>query len=229
MARDIPSLICDASSLISITDSCFVHALYILKKSFRGQFIIPPSVRYECVEHPRQNRMHAIYALRLARAIRDGVVSVVPTRDRHTTQQLLELANNSFFVEGKPLILLHEGETECLALAIETGVRDLLVDERTTRALIESPDDFSAHLRQEFGGRLKVRSENLETFLSLCHSLRFYRSSEMLLLAYEKGYFDDYETMKDEALEAALYRLKYSGCALTLDEIEQSVQLESRQ
>ncbi len=227
MAKDMPAIICDSSSLISITDSCFIHTLYLLQKSFDGQFIIPPSVQYECVDHPRRVRMHAIYALRLARAVKDGILKVVAPRDKGLMGQLLTLANNSFMVEGKPLELIQEGETECLALAIETGVRDLLVDERTTRVLIESPDEFTAHLRQEFGPRLKVNSENLETFLSLCHSLRFYRSNEIVLLAYEKGYFRDYGPMETEALEAALYRIKYSGCALTASEIEEGMQIET--
>lgn len=228
MARDITGLLCDSSSLISLTDACFIHTLYMLKKSFRGQFIIPPSVQYEIVDHPRRVRMHAIYALRLARAIQDGVLSVVPLRERGQMTQILELANQSFWVEGKPLELLQAGETECLALALETGVRDVLVDERTTRALIESPDEFTEHLKHEFGPRLKVNNENLETFLSLFSGLRFYRSPEILLMAYEKGYFDDYGEMKEEAFEAALYRLKYSGCALTVDEIGQLVALEKR-
>jgi predicted nucleic acid-binding protein len=227
MAKDFPAIICDSSSLISITDACFIHTLYLLQKSFKGQFIIPPSVQYESIDHPRRVRTHAIYALRLARAVQDGILKVVAPKDTGLMTQLLTLANNSFLVEGKPLELIQAGETECLALAIETGVRDLLVDERTTRVLIESPDEFTEHLKQEFGPRLRVNSENLETFLSLCHSLRFYRSNEIVLLAYEKGYFNDYGPMKQEALEAALYRLKYSGCALSANEIEQGMEIET--
>lgn len=228
MARDFTGILCDSSALISITDACFIHTLYMLKKSFRGQFIIPPSVQFEIVDHPRRVRMHAIYALRLARAIADGILTVVPLRERGQMTQILDLANQSFWVEGKPLELLQAGETECLALALETGVRDVLVDERTTRAMIESPDEFTEHLKKEFGPRLRVNSKNLETFVSLFRDVRFYRSSEVLLMAYEKGYFDDYGAMKEEALEAALYRLKYSGCALTTAEIEQLVALETR-
>lgn len=228
MARSVPSLVCDSSSLVSITDSCFIHTLYLLRKSLGGAFIIPPTVRMECVDHPRRIRMHAIYALRIARAIKDGILTVVNLPEEKEVEEIAGLANTSFWVDGKPLRLLHSGEAECLALALQTGVDGLLVDERTTRALIESPNEFTQHLRNEFGSRLRVEAENLETFLSMCHSLRFYRSAEIILMAYEKGYFQDYGPMEREALEAALYRLKYSGCALTAGEIEQCMELGRR-
>jgi len=49
--------------------------------------------------------------------------------------------------------------------------------------------------------------------------IRFFRSSELLLLAYEKGYFADYGKLKEDAIEASLYKLKYSGCAVGFGEI----------
>ncbi|VVB56559.1 Uncharacterised protein [uncultured archaeon] len=228
MASSIPALICDASALISITDSCFIHVLYMLKRGFSGAYVMPPCVYEECVVQPRRIMADARYALRVERAVSDEVLDVVPLADPGDAAQILQWANSIFTLEGRPLPILQRGEAECLALALETGVRDLLMDERTTRLLLEDPAQLTAHLQAEYGERLRVRQQPLDELMARCKTLRFYRSSEMLLLAYQMGFFDDYWNMKEEALEAALYRLKYSGCALSEDEIEQSMKLALR-
>ncbi len=228
MPAPLPALICDASALISITDSCFIHVLYMLKRSFSGSFVIPPCVYEECVARPRQSRANAIYALRLERAVSDEVLNVVPLAQPGHAEQILLWANSIYTLEGRPLPILQRGEAECLALALETGVRDVLMDERTTRLLLEDPAAMTAHLQLEYGERLRLREQPLNALKDLCRNLRFYRSSEMLLLAYQQGFFDDYWGMKEEALEAGLYRLKYSGCALSEEEIEQSMKIAKR-
>lgn len=228
MPAALPALICDSSALISITDSCFIHVLYMLKRSFSGAYVIPPCVYEECVAHPRRIRAHAIYALRLERAVSDEVLGVVPLEEPAHAARILQWANSIFTLDGRPLAILQRGEAECLALALETGVRDVLMDERTTRLLLEAPEQLAAHLQAEYGERLRVHEQPMLELMARCKSLRFYRSSELLLLAYQLGFFDDYWSMKEEALEAALYRLKYSGCALSQDEIEQSMKIARR-
>jgi predicted nucleic acid-binding protein len=217
------SMVCDSSALISLTDSCFVHALYFLKKKFRGSFLIPPSVEYECVEHPMKMKMHAIHALRLKRAIADRVVEVVQLSDQREVQEIKWLGNNLFYTDGTPIRLIQEGEIEVLALARQAGVQNLLVDERTVRMLSEDPEALRIHLEDEFHRRITTNEENLSAFSRLTKGMRFFRSSELLLLAYEKGYFADYKGLEQEAIEAALYKLKYAGCAVGFSEIAEYV------
>ncbi len=42
------SILCDSSSLISLTDSCFVHVFYMLKQGSR-KFPHPRAVEYEAI------------------------------------------------------------------------------------------------------------------------------------------------------------------------------------
>ncbi len=214
------SIVCDASSLISLTDSCFVHVLYFLKKKHKGHFIIPPMVEKECVEQPQSLRMHALHAIRLKRAICDGMIEVVGLNYPKKAEELRWLANNIFYASGTPLRLLHQGEAEMLSLALETGVDNLLIDERTTRMLCEDPEALRLHLEREFCIPITTDTENLYAFSRLTSCMRFFRSSELLLLAYEKGYFKDYGELENEAIEASLYRLKYAGCAVGMGEID---------
>jgi len=213
-------MICDASSLISLTDSCFIHALYFLRRKYKGKFILPPSVEYECITHPMRMKAHSIYALRLRRAVNDGVLEVVPLPDPRLASEIRWTANSIFYSDGAPVRLLQDGETEMLALAQQIGVDNLLIDERTTRMLAEDPDSLKQHLEREFHRPLTTNEENLSSFRRMTRKMRFFRSSELLLLAYEKGYFADYGALELDAVEAALYRLKYAGCAVGMGEIE---------
>lgn len=213
------SMVCDSSSLISLTDSCFMHVMYFLKKKYSGSFIIPPSVEYECVTHPMSMKMHALHALRLKRAINDGTIGVVKVPDGKETQEIRFMANNLFYAGGTPIHLLQSGETEMLALARQIGVQNMLVDERTVRMLVEDPESLRTHLEEEFHRPITTNEEHLSAFTRLTRGMRFFRSSELLLLAYEKGYFADYGGLEKDAVEAALYKLKYSGCAVGFSEI----------
>ena len=216
-------MVCDSSALISLTDSCFVHALYYLKKKYSGSFIIPPSVEYECVTHPMSMKMHALHALRIKRAINDKVLDVVHLPEQKEVQEIKWLANNLFYAGGTPLRLIQEGETEMLALAHELGIQNMLVDERTVRMLVEDPESLRVHLEEEFHRPITTNDENLSSFSRMTRNMRFFRSSELLLLAYEKGYFADYGTLQHDAIEAALYKLKYAGCAIGFGEISDYV------
>ncbi|MCX8195381.1 MAG: hypothetical protein N3G22_04735 [Candidatus Micrarchaeota archaeon] len=218
-------LVCDSSSLISLTDSCFVHVFYFIKRKLKGGFLIPPSVEYEAVEHPRSVKSYALHAIRLRRAIDDGAIEVAKAPIERLAREIRWLSNNLFFAGGTPLHLLQEGEAEVLALANELDLKNILIDERTTRLLAESPYLLCGHLEEELAQKISVNEENLSAFLRLTRNMHFFRSSELLLLAYEHGYFDDYGALKEEALEASLYRLKYNGCSVGFGEISDYLEL----
>jgi hypothetical protein len=198
-----------------------MHSLYLLKKRLRGSFLIPKSVEYECIIRPMKMKEHAIYALRLKRAVADGVINVVDMDLSHEIEQVKWTANNMFFARGKPIHLIHEGEAEMLALANALDVKNLLIDERTTRLLVENPQLLQKHLEEEFHTSLDVNDKYVDEFARMTKNMSLFRSCEMLALAYEHGYFDDYRELKHDALEAALYRLKYSGCAVGMRDIEE--------
>lgn len=213
-------MICDASSLISLTDSCFVGSLYFLKKKYKGKFLVPPSVECECVSNPMRLRAHALHALRLKLAIIDGIINIVEAKSQKKSCEIQWISNNIYSVDGTPLRLIHEGEADVLALSIDAGVENLLMDERTTRMLCEDPESLRLHLESEFKKPVCMDEGKLSEFTRLVKGIRFFRSSEILLLAAEKGFFKDYRELEQETIEAALYRLKYAGCAIGFGEID---------
>ncbi len=56
-------------------------------------------------------------------------------------------------------------------------------------------------------------------------SLTALRSSELVLLAYEHGYFKNFEKLQMQAIEAALYKVKYSGCSIGFNEIKDAMSM----
>jgi predicted nucleic acid-binding protein len=217
------SIVCDSSALISLTDSCFVNIFYELSRRLDGHFLIPKSVEDECVTVPMRSRQHALHAIRIKQAVSDGVLHVVTRELSDESHDLSWIANNIFFMGERPVKLLHRGETEMLALAHELGVKNILIDERTTRMLAESPWRLKRHLEDEFRHSVSVNEEFLERFSGYIQGMSFFRSTELLIAAYEHGFFKAYKDMEQDMLLASLYSLKNEGCAVSFDEIESFV------
>lgn len=217
--RDI---VCDSGSLITLTSSCLDRLLYFFAEKHNVRFMIPKAVEHETVGRVLDEniRKHIYSALRIRQAIDDGIIARVDADVSLQGSRLMNAANNLFYVKGKPLRLIQEGEAQMLALSRSVGVDYLLMDERTTRMLIEAPIRLKTHLEQEFGVNAMVNKENLRRLSSELSGLRTLRSSELAMLAFEKGYFDDMESRKIDMLEAALYKMKYSGCSISFDEIK---------
>jgi hypothetical protein len=214
-------IICDSSSLISLTDSCLDTVIEYLATKYKVKFIIPPSVEFETVDRPIKSdlKQYAFSAIKIRRMIDEGIVVKVETSAPEKTDFILRMANNMLFTKGKPLNLMHRGEAEMVALANELGASDLLIDERTTRMIIEAPFRMKEHMEREFGVSIMINNENMRKISDFTRGMRSIRSSELLILGYENGYLDKFGEITNAALEAALYKIKFSGCAIRFDEI----------
>ncbi|MCK4319570.1 hypothetical protein KAW38_03300 [Candidatus Micrarchaeota archaeon] len=216
--------ICDSSSLISFTDSCLVKALSFLK-SKGARFFIPPSVLYESVTHPLELKMRAyrFSAIKLKDYINKNRIEVVKLGEDNKRKQFMKLCNELFYARGRPLKLVHLGEAEMIMLAKETGVKNLMMDERTTRLIIEDPMLLKEHLQKELRVNIMANKNNLQKIHNITQGMKIFRSTEILAYAYEKGFFKSYGELEGDAVESALYSLKYSGCSIGFNEIEEYV------
>ena len=116
-------------------------------------------------------------------------------------------------------ILVDAGEAAQIALARKLNINTLVIDERTTRTLLEAPMKLKQHLENESKKPVVVNQKLLNSFLEKSGRFNIIRSSELVVLAYQFGYFDKYGADKAIALESALYTLKFSGCRLSYEEI----------
>ncbi|MFQ5406354.1 MAG: hypothetical protein ACE5DI_04315 [Candidatus Micrarchaeia archaeon] len=212
-------LVCDASSLISLSSTCNIEVLKFLKGK-NARFLIPPAVHSEIVSRPIQIRKYQFSAVRLRNALTTKSLEVTSVEKlKLKTQEVMNTANNSFFVEERPLRLVHDGEAECVALYDFVNANALLIDEKTTRMMIEDPLRLQKVLQSEYKASVDVNSKNLSAFSKITKNMFVTRSSEILAAAAKKGFFSEYKD-PSLALRAAVYALKESGCSLTNKELK---------
>ena len=215
------SVVCDSSALISLAETGLLHFLSELHEDMRGDFIIGDLVKKECIDRPLKMKSHTLPAIRLKLALTKGVIKFGNTPNiLKITKDVMWIANNMFFIDEKPVKLLHDGESEALALALELDLDNMLIDERTTRVLIEDPEGLKKHIEGEFRKPVKVNGQFLRKFGELFGGMRLFRSSEIIAVAYEKGLFEEYDALEMQAVEAALYGIKFAGCSISFNEIE---------
>lgn len=217
-------IVCDSGIFISLTSSCLLDVLYYFSKKYNVRFIIPPAVEEEMISYPLNKKVkrYLFSAIRIQDAIDDGVITRIQKKSVGSeAHKIMDLANNLFYMRGKPIKLIQKGEAETISLAMELGVDNLLIDERTTRLLIEAPFSVKSHLEHEFKINVMVNKNNLNELSKRVSDLNVIRSSELITVSYENGYFNKYQRMKKQSFEAALYKIKFSGCSIGFDEIRE--------
>ena len=212
-------IVCDSSSLISLSETCNIEALAFLHES-GARFLIPPSVERELVDRPLELKQYAFSAIRLKHQLEEKVLEVksVPGLEEET-HEILKQANNLLSVGGRPLKILHEGEAQCLAL-LKKGVGDaFLVDEKTTRLLIESPQKLAENLKPEYARKVFVNNSTLTFLSNEFQRFSVLRSVELLAVAVSKGFFKEFGAEENKALNAGLYALRRAGCSVSSREL----------
>ncbi|MBN2517278.1 MAG: hypothetical protein JXB14_00375 [Candidatus Altiarchaeota archaeon] len=215
-------VVCDASALISMSMNCMLPVLVDLSE--RVDFVIPESVVDEVINVPRDIRRYKLGALRFSALMENGIISAEKPNGEQT-QKIIDTANSIFWMKHRPIKVVHGGEAEALVLAKETnGV--LLMDERTLRFLVESPENMKGLLQRRMNREIYENRDNMRAFQSLTQGVPIIRSSEVVAIAYEKGVLEKYFGGGGrEVLESCLWALKFSGCSLTQEEIEQYLRL----
>ncbi|MEM4133784.1 MAG: hypothetical protein QXO35_01855 [Candidatus Micrarchaeia archaeon] len=213
------SVVCDSSSLISLTDAGLLGALMMLRKEIKGDLIITEGVIDESINTPIKKPEYAFSAIRIKRALKSGAFRI-GKYEKSTYDEILRVTNNMFYTD-RPFHLVNHGEAEMLATAIDNKVGFVLMDERTTRMLIESPFELKKHIENEFRIKMNINDLLFRRFREMTAGINVIRSSEILALAKSKGYFKKFGDLEREAYKAALYALKFNGCSISFEEIEE--------
>jgi len=222
-------LIFDAGPIISLTMSGILDVLEKLKKEFRGEFILTPSVHREVVEKPMKIKKYMLEAMLVKSMISRGVFTpsrkyVSDGRLEAETRKILKLANGILRSKqsGEKIKIIHEGEASCLAFSRICGAENVLVvDERTTRVLTEAPQKLQEMIERKVHSPLEMDKALVGKF----SGFKFIRSAELLFVAFKKGLIP---FGKDrQALGALLYGVKFKGTAISSGEIEEIKSLVS--
>lgn len=226
-------VIFDASPVISLAMNNLLPVVPELKKHFGGDFIVTEGVKEELVDSPLNTKKFKFQALQIMRLVDNKTFSLIPREKiEKLSQDLLELTNNIFVAKDNPIRIVHKGEMESLAAAITLGASAIVVDERTTRKLVEEPHALQEILEKKLHTKVEVNSKNLSRFKKMTKDIKVLRSFELVIISYELGILDEYLPKTADAkrilLEAVLWGLKLDGCAVSQEEIEGMIVSETR-
>ena len=140
------------------------------------------------------------------------------------------LANSCFFARNTPIKIVQEGEMAALAVAMIYNAEAVVIDERTTRMLIEDPEELANYMGNRLQTKITINRANLNQLKMRIGSFKVIRSVELAMIGYELGWFDKYLTKDKNArkilIEAILWGIKIRGASISQDEIDRIVNLE---
>lgn len=232
MAPKIPrEVICDASSIIALAEVCLLEIVTAFSDS-GVKFYVPVGVRKEIVDTPISTKSFRLEAIRIDSLIKRGEISVidkeeVAARAREEGGKVMALANSIFSCNGNPIHLIDYGESDAIGLAITTGCRLLLVDEKTTRLLIEDPKALQESLELRMGKKISVSESKLKALSEALSGISAIRSAELVAVGYSNGFLKKvcFNERGRDLLFGALVAVKENGCSITEKEIEDYLNL----
>ncbi len=222
------SLVFDTSSIISIVTNDLLWVLGPLKKIFNGEFYVPYSVKEELVDKPLTIKRFKLEAIMIDKLINDHVLNVYT---KLNAQDLLEHINNIYLVDNKSVKIVSLAEVEALALFLRLQASSYVVDERTMRLVIEDPEKLRLLLEKKLHTKVDMNKDLLKEFQHIVEGVKVIRSTELLIMAYEKGFLNQYITAKNsdkDLVDGLLWGLRLNGCAISTDEIDEIIRLETR-
>ncbi len=226
------SIVFDAGPVISLTTNNLLWTLDYLKDIFEGDFYIPRAVKGELVDRPIHSRRFKFEALQVVFRIRNAVLNVIETpKIRMLAEELLELANHTFKSKGNWVQIVHYAEMEVLATAIVMNSSAVAIDERTTKLLVECPEQIAKMLERKVRVKVSINKQNLAKVKNWLKNIKVIRSVELVMVAYEHGilnkYLPDGEDADKTLVDSLLWGVKLHGCALSRQEISELVRIET--
>ncbi len=218
------AIIFDASTLISFAMNGLLPEVKALKNIFNGKFLITEQIKKETIDRPITTKRFELEALKVKELLDEKVlelpnsIGIDNSEVSNTTKELLEIANSTFQATNEMIHLVDSGEISCLALSKLLTKKDIkniiAADERTIRMLCEKPEN----LKNLFQKRLKTNVNSNPKNYAYFKGFRFVRSSELIYVLYKKGLVKLKGPM---VLDALLYAVKFKGCAISRDEINE--------
>ena len=216
-------LIFDAGPIINLALNGLTDVLVGLKKLFKGKFIISRDVKYEVIDHPLKIREFRLNALKIKSLFESGVLELPESinLDNSEIENKVNLIFNEInhaFTTDAPIMLVHKGEVSCLALSLllkQKGIDNaVVIDERTTRLVIEKPMNLKKLMEKKLHANVALKEKNL----SQLKDIKIIRTPELLYIAYKSKLLD---IDNREDLDAYLYAAKIKGVSIAEEEIRE--------
>lgn len=217
------AIVFDSGPIITFALNSLLPLFNFLQKHYEGIFYIPTIVQKEIIDQPSRSKRFAFESYLIRGLLKDNIIETFDTSVyRQETDIITSLANSIYSINNKDLEILNAGELDALVLAKNINAEAVVVDERTTRLILENPYRLQKTLAKKFSGRVKINKEKLKEFERHFSTLKIIRSVELALVGLDRGYFNSmtrYEN-KEDFVKSLLWALKFNGAAVSEREIE---------
>lgn len=225
------NIIFDTGPLISLATNNLLWILKGLKTHLNGEFYMTPAVKREAVTRPLETKKFKLEAIQLLKNINEGVIKELDMPNADEVLKMLDVANNIFFAHDNPIKIVHYAEMEVLMSALTYNANTIIIDERTTRLLVDDPMRIKKRLEKKLHTKIDVDKDNLDIIKKKFKGLNMLRSVELTVVAFELGIIDEYlvkgvKNIKHELLEGLLWGLKLKGCSIREEEIDTILKYE---
>jgi len=223
-------LIFDAGPIINFTLNNLLWVLPRLKHTSGLRFYITKGVKEELIDRPLRTKKYKLEALQILPHIVEGTIEIIDTPQIHALSEELEaLLNNAMVAKGHAVNIVQKGELTAMAAYLLYDLQALVVDERTTRHLIETPSRLQNRMKRKLHTAVTWKTGALPQIKKKLSKIRCLRSVELVSVAYNKGFFCHYThdcpavrvpDIDDQLLEGLLWALKLNGCAISEQEVK---------
>lgn len=231
------SIVFDTSAIISLASNSLLWVMGDLRKQFKGHFFIPGSVKAEIIDTPLKSKRFKLEAMQVLSEVAKNNIEIFDHSEevQREISELSVTANSIFMARGNYIRIAHSGELGAIAIARLLDSDAVVIDERTTRILIEEPQKLADLLEAKLHTPITINRENLRKFQDKVNGLPVLRSSELGVIAFEMGLFDRYALSGEEkyvadpklnVLDGVLWGLRLRGCAISTEEIDAILKLE---
>ena len=224
------SLIFDTGPIIRLTLNNLLWVLNPLKKIFGGSFIIPEAVKIECIDNPLRTKRFKFEAMQVLRELYVGNLNLVKSEEISIlSQNLIDITNHTLKAHNAFIQIVQPGEMQVLAAAKLLKSKAVVIDERTTRMLVEEPERLANLMQRRLHTKVTVDYDKLNKLKKLTDGIKIIRSVELATLAYEYKLLNKYiipseekiyKNLNKELLDSVLWGLKLNGCSVSHTEID---------
>ena len=217
-------LVFDASTIITLALNNLLWVLKPLRKQFKGKFLISKSVEKEIIERPLKSKKFKLEAMQVLQVMEQGDLQV-ELKGQEDSLKIEKLVNEIYIARGRGIRIMHSGEIGALVLAKNLKAEALVVDERTTRMLVEDPQRLAKIFSRKLHTPVKIDQKKLNEFKAWLGEMDVIRSVELGVIAYQMGLFDKYVHVdKKDVLDAVLWAVRLRGCSVADNEIKELVE-----
>lgn len=224
------SLVFDSSTIISLALNNLLWILKPLKDKYKGEFYITQEIKEEIIDTPIKTKKFKLEALQIQEILEQEIFKIYPQHLLEKEESLKQTANQIFFVKNNFMTIIDPGELSALVLAKEISAEAIIIDERTTRLMIENPQLLANIFKNKLHTKIEINEKNLNQFTKEFSNIKIIRSSELSAIAYELGILNKYisskTSNKKEILEAVLWGIRFKGCSISDEELNEIIKIE---